>query len=96
MLRTMGEVDDLIGAARALVRDLLRDLGQRLAAGADVERIHGYYLLTALRLLEEAETRAIVAAGGEWGALRSIERTLQALRALQDELWREFPNDADS
>lgn len=92
MLGPMGEVDQLVGAARVLVRELLADARKRLMAGADMKRIHGYYLL-ALRLLEEAETRGILAAGGEQDALGAIERTLESLQALQDELRREFPEE---
>lgn len=41
-------------------------------AGADLERIHGYYVVGALRLLEEAEVRAILAAAGDREAHEAI------------------------
>jgi hypothetical protein len=62
--------------ARRSTRQLAARAAERLLAGAELDLVHGSYVVPALALLEEAEAQAVLASGGDERDLNEIERVI--------------------
>jgi hypothetical protein len=66
------DVDDLVEAARTLSDAVLRLASELLATGVSPSRVQTRYVAAAFELLEEVETRAVLASGGDAEAIRRL------------------------
>ena len=73
-------------AARELTSAIVTSGAQALDAGAPVDRIQREFVTPAVDLLTDAESRAVLAAGGDSTALEAIERVVIALDGLRAQL----------
>ncbi len=91
----MDQTDELIDLARSLAEDVVDLAGVLLRSGADLTRIHREYVVSALELLAEAETQALLSSAGDRAARKILESTVVQLERLQSEATDERDRYAD-
>jgi hypothetical protein len=80
----MDEVDELIGLARDLAKEVVGIASEMLYAGIDLERVQGRYVTLAVEHLAEAEVQGVRAATGDEDALAALTEVAVALADLRD------------
>ena len=91
----VADVDDLVKAARTLSDAVLRLASELLASGVPPSRVQTRYVAAAFELLEEVETRAVLASGGDVEAIRRLALLVGELRNLGEEARAELRRQAD-
>ncbi len=86
MLLRVSDLDARVGMARGVAGSVFVKATDRLAEGADVERIHARFVVGAFALLEEVELRAVLASAGDREALGRIDQLVKDLESLRAEL----------
>ena len=81
----MDDVESLVGTARALTGEIFAHARTKLLAGADPGHTHRQVSM-AIRLLEDVETYAILAASGDRDAENAIARRIHSLETVSDGL----------
>jgi hypothetical protein len=89
------DVDDLVNAARTLSDAVLRLASELLATGVAPSRVQTRYVAAAFELLEEVETRAVLASGGDAEAIRRLALLVGELRDLGEEARAELRRQTD-
>jgi len=79
----MDELDARVEVARDIAEAVLDKATRRLMAGAEMAHVHERYTVAATELLEEVELQAVLAAGGDDGALALIDDLVEDLKRLR-------------
>ncbi len=82
----MDEVEALLADARELLKQIVGEAGDRLRSGAEIARIQGHFVEQAMRIVEDVEAHALLAASGNRDALAAMRASACALRVLRTEL----------
>ncbi len=80
------DLDALVGSARDVAESITHEAGDQLLAGADIDRVHECFVVVAVRLLEEVELRAVLAAAGDPDATAQVGKLVSDLRRLDAKL----------
>ena len=91
----MADVDELVKSGRILGDAVLRLASELLAAGVAPSRVHARYVAAAFELLEEVETRALLASAGDREAAGRLGLLVGELRQLGEEARAELRRQTD-
>ena len=95
----MDETTEQLNEARDSMDAVLALASALLLSGTPVEQVHEGYVTPALDLLLEAEAQALLAARGEQGAYRALERLAAQLKRLRQDARSElgrYPRDPET
>jgi hypothetical protein len=91
----VADVDDLVKSGRTLGDAVLRLASELLAAGVAPSRVHARYVAAAFELLEELETRALLASASDPEAAGRLGLLVGELRQLGEEARAELRRQTD-
>lgn len=95
----MDEAPEQLNEARDSMDAIFARANALLLSDASIEQVHSKYMTPAFDLLVEAEAQALLAARGDRGARRVLERVGAQLKRLQEDARGElsrYPRDTEA